>query len=123
MFRSAYYSTLEGDVKCRYDKKIEIIDNFDPYAIPPGECDLHVYKLPNITMMDLVNYLILTHSYYTGQQLKAYKSLQAFKQYESGSIQAIMAKQINNEAFVVISKVRDTVNEKYYFIINRFCIF
>lgn len=107
MSRSTYYTTLTGDVKCRYDKKIEIIDNVDPYAILPEECRADIYKLPNITMMDLVNYLILTHSFYTGLQLKAYKSLQAYKHAESGSVQGIFAKQINDEAFVVIGKVRN----------------
>ncbi|CAG9772931.1 unnamed protein product [Ceutorhynchus assimilis] len=104
MYRSDYYLSLSGDVKCRYNRKMEIIDNVDPYAIPVEECKLDLYKLPNITMMDLVNYLILSHSFYTGQQLKAYKSLQAYKQFEAGSVQGVLAKQFNDDAFVVIAK-------------------
>lgn len=107
MNRSQYYLTLSGDVKCRYDQKMEIIDNIDPYAVPVRECNLDVFKIPNIGMMDLVNYLILSHSYYTGQQLKAYKSLQAYRQYEAGSVQEVLAKQVNDEAFIVIAKVRN----------------
>lgn len=105
MLRSAYYYTFSGDIKCRYDQKLKIIDNVDPYSIPSHELVQDVSIVPNVTMMDLVNYLILTHSFYTGQQFKAYKSLQAYKQYEAGSVQSIVAKQINAESFVVVSKV------------------
>ncbi|XP_057651515.1 uncharacterized protein LOC130891040 isoform X2 [Diorhabda carinulata] len=80
--------------------------NIYPYAIPVKECSLDMYKVPNITMMDLVNFLILSHSFYTGQQLKAYKSLQAYKQFEAGSVQELWVKQVNDEAIVVIAKVQ-----------------
>lgn len=55
--------------------------------------------------MDMVNYLILTHSFYTGQQLKAYKSLQAYKYYEAGFVQDVMAKRMNENYFVIVGKV------------------
>lgn len=105
MSRSIYYSNLNGDVKSRYDEKLKIIDNIDPYLLSPHELSLNVSDLPNITLMDLVNYLILSSSFYTGQQLKAYKSLQAYKHYESGAVLTILAKQINADAFVIIGKV------------------
>ncbi|KAJ8975117.1 hypothetical protein NQ317_003598 [Molorchus minor] len=50
--------------------------------------------------MDMVNYLILTHNFYTGQQLKAYKSLQAYKYYEAGFVK-VLAKKVHENAFVV----------------------
>ena len=112
MSRSVYYLSLSGDIKCRYDEKIKTIDNIDPYALVPQECSLDPGVLPNITQIDLFYYLILTHSYYTREQLKAYKSLQAFKQYESGSIQYLSCKQIKEETFV-ISKVRKTKDVLY----------
>lgn len=65
--------------------------------------DLHT--LPEVTLIDLVNYLILTHSFYTGQQMKAYKGLNAYKYYESGLVQEVKAKKMNDKSFVVVGKV------------------
>lgn len=79
---SAYYPNLSGDIKSRYDQKIEIIDNIDPYALSDKELFFSVKELPNVTIMDM----ILSHTYYTGEQLKACKSLQAYKYYESGFV-------------------------------------
>ncbi|CAG9769862.1 unnamed protein product [Ceutorhynchus assimilis] len=95
MYRSDYYLSLSGDLMCRYDRKMEIIDNVDPYAIPIEKCKLNLHKLPNITMMDL-----------------AYKSLQAYKQFEAGFVQGVLAKQFNDEAFVVIAKVQHSQRKR-----------
>ncbi|KAJ8979838.1 hypothetical protein NQ317_007603 [Molorchus minor] len=54
--------------------------------------------------MDMVNYLILTHSFYTGQQLKAYKSLQVYKYYEARFVKEVLAKKVHENAFVVVDK-------------------
>ncbi|KAJ8951191.1 hypothetical protein NQ314_007705 [Rhamnusium bicolor] len=101
---SEYYLTLSGDVKCRYDEKIKIIENIDPYTL--GILDLSAYLsiLPCVSIINMVNYLVLTHSFYIGQQLKAYKTLQAYKFYEAGFVQ-VSARKINANAFIVMGKV------------------
>ena len=62
-------------------------------------------ELPEISTMDLVNYLILTHSFYTGKQLKAYNSLEAYKFVEAGFVQALKFKKIEGY-YVVVGDVR-----------------
>lgn len=81
MVGSAYYQSLPLDNKSRYDQKVKIIDDTDPYLLEFSPQDLMSIpsSFPEISIMDMVNYFILTHSFYTGQQIKAYKSLQAFK--------------------------------------------
>lgn len=106
MSRSTYYLTLSGDIKYRYDQKLKVIGDVDPYSLLPHELRFPVLNLPIITMIDLTDYLIFTHSFYTKQQLKAHKSLQAFKLYEAGAVLQIQAKKMNHQAFVVLSKVR-----------------
>lgn len=106
MSTSAYYLSLTGDIKQRYDKKITVIGNIDPYSLLPNELCFPVVNLPNVTTIDITDYLIYTHSFYTRQQLKAHKSLQAFKLYEAGAVLQIQAKQMTPESFVILSKVR-----------------
>lgn len=104
MERSDYYEHLEQSVKDRYNEKLKIIDGKDPYLLKDFSVQ-DLQSLPQVTMMDLVNYLILSHSFYTGKQLKAYKGLNAYKYYESGLVQEVKVKRMTTEAFVVIGKV------------------
>lgn len=103
MERSEYYQSLSPETKARYEVKLKIIDGKDPYILQDLSSQV-LSILPEVTMMDMVNHLILTHSYYTGENLKAFKSLQAYK-YESGFIH-VQAKQINENAFVVTGRVK-----------------
>jgi hypothetical protein len=105
VLRSAYYKTLCNDVKKRYDDKLNSIGDIDPFTFTPSDLDFNLMLVPDISTMDLVNYLILTHSHYTGQQLKARKSLQAYKFYEAGFVHEVRAKKIDPESYVVVGKV------------------
>ena len=42
-----------------------------------------------------MNYFVLTHSYYTGEQVKAHKSLKAFEHFVSGFIHNLLSFKIN----------------------------
>ncbi|KAJ8957307.1 hypothetical protein NQ317_010645 [Molorchus minor] len=102
---SKYYLSLKGDVKSRYDAKIQLIDNVDPHSLGANELNRNLSLLPTVSIIDMVNYLIFTHSFYTGQQLKplkAYKSLQAYKYYEAGFVKEVLAKKVHENAFVVV---------------------
>ena len=46
----------------RYLEKIKIINNCDPFMMKAHELSDNFEELPEISTMDLVNYLILTHS-------------------------------------------------------------
>ncbi|VEN63948.1 unnamed protein product, partial [Callosobruchus maculatus] len=105
MSRSEYYPSLSGDIKLRYDEKMKLTDGVDPYALRIDELSEDVSFLPAVKIVDLVNYLVLTHCFYTGQQMKPYKSLQAFKYYEAGYVQQTMAKMMNTNCYVVMGKV------------------
>ena len=69
------------------------------HALKAHEISGNLKELPEISTLDLVNYLILAHSFYTGEQLKAYKSLQAYK-----SVEALKFKTIERY-YVVVGEV------------------
>lgn len=101
---SAYFHTLQGDVKCRYLEKIKDIHDCDPYAINERELNSNLKELVSIEMIDLHSYLLFTHSFYSKQELKAFKSLQAFKFFNAGFIQKIKLKKIDDK-YVVLGEV------------------
>lgn len=99
---SEYAKKLELRVKQRYMEKISAIGidpvlieskNFEPDCLPPVECT------------DLLFYLVLETSFYTQQQFKAFRSLEAYNQMVSGFITSVKGHIIANK-FVVLAKVR-----------------
>ena len=59
---------------------------------------------------DLLSFLVLETSYYTKDQFKAFKSLQAYNQMVSGFITSVQGHIITNK-HVVLEKVRHSEDE------------
>ena len=65
---SDYASKLPTEVKSRYIKKLELINNVDPFEIDKGttvQCEF-----PLVDASDIVSYLVLQTSFITAQQYK-----------------------------------------------------
>lgn len=99
---SDYAKKLDLKVKRRYEEKISAI-GIDPVLIEgkyfQPDC------LPPVESTDLLFYLVLETSYYTKQQFKAFRSLQAYNQMVSGFIMGVQG-HIIEDKFVVVAKVR-----------------
>ncbi|KAJ8910557.1 hypothetical protein NQ315_008942 [Exocentrus adspersus] len=93
------------DVDERYKMKTKLINDVDPYTLKDGELSLIVDDLPKIEFVDIMAYLVFTHSFYTKEQIKAYKSLQSYKYFESGFVIKLCTKIIN-DFVVLLGKVK-----------------
>ena len=76
-----YIDSLAPDAKKRYKEKIALLDDIDPYATNKKTWSTAVADYPTITYPDIVNYLLLTKSAYTNDELKNFKSLEAYNQF------------------------------------------
>ena len=99
---SEYTNNLDPLVKKRYMEKIACI-GIDPFLISGKNYDVEC--LPPIESIDLVSYLVLETSYYTKEEFKAFKSLQAYNQLVSGFVQSVHGLIIAGK-HVVLGKVR-----------------
>ena len=90
---SGYAESLDSHVKTRYIKKISVL-GADPNSIPEEQFEPEC--LPPIEAIDLLGYLVLETSYYTREQFKAYKSLEAYNQMVSGFVTSVRGKLISN---------------------------
>ena len=77
---SFYVSQLDYEAKKHYYTKLEIDgEKFpDPYSIKEDEWIDDPEKWPDLEYGDIYNYLIDTPGPYTKENLKAYKSLEAY---------------------------------------------
>lgn len=99
---SEYCKKLDNHVKRRYLEKIAEV-GVDPVTIPDEQFNSDC--LPPIEAMDLLSYLVLETSFYTKQQFKAYKSLEAYNFMVSGFITSIQGCIVSGK-HVVVGKVR-----------------
>lgn len=95
---SDYVKALESHVKSRYLQKISVV-GVDPASLPSEQFEPEC--LPPIESTDLLSYLVLETSYYTKQQFKAFKSLEAFNQMVSGFVTSVRGLMISGKYVVV----------------------
>ena len=99
---SEYCRKLDDRVKRRYLEKIAEV-GVDPVTIPDEQFNSEC--LPPIEATDLLSYLVLETSFYTKQQFKTYKSLEAYNFMVSGLITSIQGCIVSGK-HVVAGKVR-----------------
>ncbi|XP_014661478.1 PREDICTED: uncharacterized protein LOC106804701 isoform X2 [Priapulus caudatus] len=104
---SPYANKLDSVAKQRYVVKIGCVDA-DPYAICRSECksvlDCESNELPDVEYPDIYHYLINTPGGFSGQCMKAYKSLDAYNYFISGWVRELLV-SVKGSKFVILSKV------------------
>ena len=87
MAKQPYVDTLVLDVlsRQRYLEKLRIV-GVDPHALPNPAWSKNEASFPAVSYADIVNYLIFTKSFYIMEDMKAWKSLEAYNQLTSGWI-------------------------------------
>lgn len=78
----------------------------DPFTFQDDDFSFEMEAVPEVTLMDIVAYLVLTHSFYTNDQMRAYKSLEAYKYFEAGFVEKVGCKSFPNNFTVMVGQVR-----------------
>nr|XP_054925859.1 uncharacterized protein LOC129384434 [Dermacentor andersoni] len=80
-------------------------DGIDPYELCIGEdAAPNIDLLPAMTHGDIVNYLVLSTSHVTLQQMKAYKSLNSHNYFTGGWVKSVAANQLALQRVIVLSE-------------------
>ncbi|KAJ8049986.1 hypothetical protein HOLleu_02982 [Holothuria leucospilota] len=108
---SQYTSHLSSEELESYQEKINKLGISDPYTSPQilysPIAAASVDTVPDLEYPDKVNYLIFNPSPYTGKVLKAYKSTDAYKYFQSGWVQDLFVWQLEgHNLYVIKAKVR-----------------
>ena len=110
--KQQYVDTLDG--LSRYLDKLRIIDNIDPYTLPSGSWGQDEASFPAVSYPDIVNYLIFGKSFYSMDDMKAWKSLEAYNQLTSGWISDLSI-CVKSGYHVVSAKVSQRLKVGLYF--------
>ena len=88
---STYYCALDDTAKQCYKVKLELVSALeDPYfAYERGIVSVDWNNWPQVEYPDIYSYLVQAPSIYTGESLKAYKSLEVYNLYINSRVEDI----------------------------------
>lgn len=96
---SLYAAGLQTPVRERYLDKISVLNYVDP-LIAPVKFTSDNNSFPPTTTIDIFDYFVLRKSAYTGDDLKAYTSLDSYRYFISGWIRKIETALMNNHIVI-----------------------
>ena len=106
---SAYYHTLDDTSKMRYREKLSKLGGLKDHYLgeQEGVGEDPWDKWPEVQYPDIFCYLIETTSEYTGETLKAYKSLDSYNYFVNGWVANVKAVPVpSSESHLVMGSVR-----------------
>ena len=84
--------TVPSDIqgRARYAEKVRVVGDLDPYKIRDKDWNSDLNVLPDITYIDLVNYLIFHPSPFCElKDFENYKSMEAYDRFVSGWVRDV----------------------------------
>lgn len=97
--------TLEPKVRDRYFQKVEICDGIDPYCLKKKDLSYEFADFPPVSFPDISNYLVLSTSFYTSKQMKAFKSMEAYNFFVCGWVKDLGTKRLKDGSRLVYARV------------------
>ena len=98
-------SFLDPPSQKRYNEKTELIGNKDPYTLSENEFSVDFENFLSISYPDIINYLVFRPSPYSADDMKAYKSLEAYNQVIEGWVKDVKVNLNENGLTAVKAKV------------------
>ena len=93
-------------MKVRKDTfNISRIENVDPYTLKKENLNFDTECFSKISYPDIVNYLLFAPSPVTAEELKCYKSIEAYNYFLCGWVKEIATKSFKDESCVILGKV------------------
>ncbi|XDV36128.1 hypothetical protein PO909_005972 [Leuciscus waleckii] len=102
---SPYCTDLDPVSRHRYKELINRYVGCDPFLMKMSEFSVELKDLPTVEAVNITNYLVLQTSYCTRQQMKAYKSLEAYNFFVSGWVHNLGTKRLQYDHRLVFTKV------------------
>ena len=93
----------------RYQEKLSLIGGLDPYTVARGAAICDVEAFPKITYPDIVNYLVFSPGPFTMDDMRAYKSLEAYNQFVCGWVRDLGVILVKDDMCVLVAQVRTLI--------------
>lgn len=103
----SYFESLDYVSQKRYVEKLKVggIEIPDPYSIADSLWVDNTAKWPDVEFGDIYTYLIDTKGMFTKENLKAYKSLEAYNYFYNGYVQTVYHYSVSQGICVLKARV------------------
>ena len=102
---SDYFRGLEPNIQARYSQKIVRCGGIDPYCLKKKDFSQDLKDLPEITEVDISNYLVTQTSFFTRKQFKNHKSMEAHNFFTSGWVHELGVKVLRDNLRLIFARV------------------
>ena len=102
---SDYFRGLEPNIQARYSQKIVRCGGIDPYCLKKKDFSQDLNDLPEITEVDISNYLVTQTSFFTRKQFKNHKSMEAHNFFTSGWVHELGVKVLRDNLRLIFARV------------------
>ena len=100
-----YLQTLTNESRKKYQEKLNLINNIDPYNVSSNFFTDSVEMWPNVEYPDIVTYFLCSTSRYTKEQIKAYKSLESYQYFVAGWVRCVFVGKATSNIKILLGKV------------------
>ena len=87
-------------------RKRNVVMELIPSCLKKSDFSYNHADFPSITFPNIPNYLVLPMSFYTAQQMKAFKSMEAYNFFVSGWVKDVGSKILKKKSRLVYARVR-----------------
>lgn len=112
----AYAASLTGRVRARYEQKVAMCGSVDPLLLDDGDTLVDVNLYPRVETTDIKDYLVNGTSFYSREQFKASKSLEAHNYLTSGWVSQPRLKVLPDKNVVCVAKVSESVTAMHFWV-------
>ena len=109
---SKIFQELDPQHASRHRQKIAAIGDVDPYTLKKDDLSADIEHFPSVTYPDIVNYMLFAPSPMTSEELKCFKSLEAYNHFMQGSVKEIDVKSFEDGKVTVTGRVSRKLSTK-----------
>ena len=102
--KGSYSECLDQPHFARYQEKLLLIDGLDPYTVSKDAVVYNVDAFPKVIYPDIVNYLVFGPSPFSMEDMRAYKSLEAYNQFVCGWVRDLGVIPVKPDVCVLVAR-------------------
>ncbi|KAJ1520333.1 hypothetical protein ONE63_004531 [Megalurothrips usitatus] len=106
IFWKGYKDTLQNNDLLRYEQLLQLCEGIDPFELDWKALSDGIELLPQVNIVDILQYLVYGVKSHTMAQIRAYKATAAYTFLNDGWVQGIRCHPVSHDKVLVLGKIK-----------------